>query len=153
MLAEQILSPPDVGLLLFAHYLQRLKVQVQRGSELWRGARSTELWDYKIVSYGKRELSSKKFHMLWDQNLSPGSCQQVTGLAGEWNSAVLLAAQEGLTSFVLELFCYFRLDRGIEGIFCVCVCVGGFFLKKNLYLLKICTHERVDRTVGFLDLL
>lgn len=54
----------------------------------------------------------------------------MTGLAREWDSAVPLAAQEGLTSSVLELFCYFRLDNSIEGIFCVCV-GGVIFLKET----------------------
>ena len=30
----------------------------------------------------------------------------------EWDSTVFLAGQEGLKSFVLQLFLYFRLDNG-----------------------------------------
>lgn len=35
----------------------------------------------------------------------------------EWDSTVFLAGQEGFTSFVLQLFLYFRLDSGIAVMF------------------------------------
>lgn len=113
MLAEQILVPPDGEPWLFAHHLQRFKVQVQRRSQSSGEERSTELSDHKTVSCGKGELSSRKSHMLLDQN------QLRFLLAGEWGSAVLLAARESLTGFVFQSLCSFKLDNGAVGISCV----------------------------------
>ena len=59
---------------------------------------------------------------------------------------MLFEGPEGFTSFVLQLFLYFRLDNGIAILF--------FFFLKDLYLfLAIRTQELEDKTTRFLGLL
>lgn len=121
-LAEQILSPPDTGPLLFVPVPTAAQGSSSEGFKaLERSKKHRTLRLQNCFLWEVRAEFQKVLHALKSE--SAGSCQQVTGLAREWDSAVPLAAQEGLTSSVLELFCYFRLGNSIEGIFCV----WGFF--------------------------
>ena len=66
--------------------------------------------------FGKWKRSSKKSHTLLDQNPLEAASKNVAGKS-DWDSSALLAGQETLANFVLQLFLYFRLDNGIALMF------------------------------------
>ena len=106
MLAKQTLSLPWRVTVTVYSLPTGFKVQVQKCRTQW-------LQNYSL---GNGNAVPKSLTHFWIRTRWKLPARNVAGKS-DWDSSVLLAGQETLANFVLQLFLYFRLDNGIALMF------------------------------------